>query len=128
MNEDVKTGPEPGQGGSHHYGHRGSDPIGKVTTGLMVIWLGITLMSRGRMHPWWAYMLSGFGVILLVEALFRMARPEHRAPVGGKFIGGLVMIVLGSLFISGFADWWAVVLVVVGAVFLLQGIRGAMRR
>ena len=105
-----------------------TDPIGKATAGLMVIWLGIALLSRDRLDPWWAYMMSGFGVILILESFFRMARPEFRAPVGGKFVGGAVLVILGSLFISGFANWWAMILVVVGAVFLVQGIRGAMRR
>jgi hypothetical protein len=128
MDESSKTGQGPVEGGCHGESSGSHDPIGKVSTGLMVIWLGITLMSRGRLDPWWAYMLSGFGVILLLEAFFRMARPAYRAPVGGKFVGGLVLIILGSLFISGFADWWAMLFVIIGLVFLGQGIRGALRR
>jgi len=89
----------------------------------MVIWVGITLMLRGWLHPWWAYMLCGFGVALLIESLIRMTRPLNRTPVGGKVVGGIVLIIVGSFFIHGIANWWAAALIILGIVFLIRGIR-----
>lgn len=98
-----------------------------MTLGLMVIWLGAVLMLRGWLSPWWAYMLSGFGVVFLIEALLRMSRPELGGGAAGRAVAGIILILIGSVFISGFADWWALALVVLGLIFFVQGVRHLRR-
>jgi len=122
MEEPRSTGPEPFPDSPSDL-RRASEGIGRLTAGLMVVWLGVVLVLRGTLDPWWGYMLSGFGVILLVEAMLRMSRPDPRRPAGSRIVGGIVLLLVGSVFISGIADWWALALVVVGLVFVVQGVR-----
>jgi hypothetical protein len=127
MGEFRKPDPDPSECRPWDQECKGRDAVGKVTVGLMVIWLGCTLLFHDSLDPWWGYLLSGFGVIFILESLVRMSRPQFRAPVGGKLVGGIILIILGGLFISGVSRWWPLILIAIGAVFVIQGIRGARR-
>jgi hypothetical protein len=90
----------------------------KVTGGLILILLGVlfllTEMDRISWADWWAYFLVGLGGILLIEALLRASSAEGRRGLGGRLIAGLILATIGGAHLSGFEEWWPLVLIAIG--------------
>ncbi|MCL5318771.1 MAG: hypothetical protein M1503_11005, partial [Thaumarchaeota archaeon] len=109
------------------------DRTGAVTGGLVLIWLGISFyLAQTRVIPWsewWAYFLTGLGVIIIVNGLIRYS--EYRYNPTGAFIGGGVMIVIGLTVLMGvrdfWRDFWPVILIIIGAVVIISGLTARSR-
>ena len=97
---------------------------------LILIWLGVTMFLANlptagvEWSNQWAWFLLGLGAILILEAIVRLAVPEYRRPVGGKIIGGVVLLIIGASgsFLSlDLAKWWPLIPIGIGVAILLGG-------
>lgn len=103
------------------------DRINAVNWAAILIWGALVLIAhttdfRDRFAWWetWAVFLAGAGAIFLLVALARLLMPEHRRPVAGSVILGLVLLGVG---LGGLIEWnfiWVVVLIVIAVVILLR--------
>lgn len=103
------------------------DPIGRIIFGLIVVWLGISFLLRTMdivyWDDWWAYFILGLGAIFIIEILIRMLRPEYQRPYMGKLIAAVVLIAIGLGNIYNIENWWPFVIIAVGIIILLGGLR-----
>jgi hypothetical protein len=103
------------------------NPVRVIMLALILIWGGVVALIQTTnlvTASWWnawAVFLIGTGVILLIKAAFR-ARPEHRRPVGGTIIIGLILIGVGLGNIIGWAYGWPVILIAIGVIIILFAI------
>jgi hypothetical protein len=110
------------------------DPINAGAWAAILIWVGLTLLGNTTgwgpdtfswWHPgnWWAVAMAGAGVILIICALIRLAKPEHRRPIIGNMIMGVIFLGIGM---ESLSDWnWgvagAIILIVIGVLIILSG-------
>jgi len=99
---------------------------------VVFIWAGLCLFAETTgwgpdTFAWWetwALILGGAGVIFVAAALIRLAVPEHRRPITGSLIIGLILIGVGF---GELADWdlgkiWPFILVAIGLLIILRGV------
>jgi zinc-ribbon domain len=107
--------------------------LGPLVGGLILIWLGTTffLEQSGYLTgvDWWAYFLSGVGVILILQGAVLYSRGHVGA---GPLIGGAFALLIGISFITtnefNITDkLWPLLLVALG-VFVLVGALASRRR
>jgi len=103
------------------------DFSGILTGGLILIWLGVTFYyaQTGAIgwDVWWAYFILGLGVVLVVQGLVRYAQGRHA--YWGPVIGGAILAMIGYAFVVGTsANFWPLILVVIGALVIVAGIGG----
>jgi hypothetical protein len=70
----------------------------------------------------WNLVLIGAGVIVLIEALLRLALPVYRRRVVASIVGAIIFLGLGF---GGWMNWqfiWPVVLIGIGISVLLSGL------
>ena len=101
------------------------DGLSRLITGLIVIWLGVTLYMNNQNWldgAWWAYFIVGIGGLFLVESLVRISQ-DHTYPMYGKLIGGCVLIAVGAGNIYDMHDWWPLIFVAVGLAIIFINTR-----
>lgn len=98
------------------------DPLNRIFTGLVIIWLGVSLLLENQHYfrggDWWAYFIFGLGVLFFAEAIFRLMRPESNQRYNGKIIAGAVLIAFGANHIYDLQNWWPLLLVAAGAIIV----------
>jgi hypothetical protein len=104
--------------------HRWRFPFHGLFWGLILVLLGtLFLMNQtGAVtgDTWWQSLLIGLGIIWIINGLVRYHYPEFRWGFYGKIVFGIVLILIGALFMVGASEWWPVVLIVAGVLFLLR--------
>lgn len=108
------------------------DAVSAVAWSGILIWAGLMLLAETtnwgyRMFYWWntwAMIFTGAGVILLLSVLFRLVMPEHRRPIIGNLVFGVILmsIGLGSLTTFGWGFVAAIALIVIGLSIVLGGV------
>jgi peptidoglycan/LPS O-acetylase OafA/YrhL len=103
------------------------DRVNAVGWAAILIWGALVLLAqttdfKDHFSWWeaWAVFFAGAGAILLLVALTRLLMPEHRRPVTGNVILGLILLGVG---LGGLVEWnyiWVVVLIVIAVVILLR--------
>lgn len=119
----------------NHKGHWGEkwhhDPVSGIFFGLIVILVGVLLllakMEYIPWYNWWAYLLTGLGILFLLEVVVRASQPTYRRPYLSKLIAGTVLIAIGAGNIYGFVHWWPVVIIIAGVIILIHGLAGRKR-
>jgi hypothetical protein len=90
--------------------------------GLVLILVGILFLAGQQewigWDRWWQYLLIGLGAIFIVDgtAHYFSSADHHRV---GKFVPGIILLLVGVAFVWGFGTWWPLVLIGVGAVMLI---------
>lgn len=101
-------------------------PYPRLTGGLILILLGVlfllTEMDRISWADWWAYFLVGLGGIFILEAVLRGFSAEGRRGMGGRLIAGAVLAIIGGAHLTGFEEWWPLVLIAVGVIVLVSAL------
>jgi hypothetical protein len=104
------------------------DPLGRITSALIVIWAGIvllvsnmaddqTLLGVDLSNPW-AWIFTGAGVLIWIEVLLRLAMPEYRRPMGGRLILGTVFVIIGVGWLVE-VSLWPLLIIAIGCAMLL---------
>jgi len=106
---------------------------GAIVGGLVLIWLGSSfyLAQTGLIAwvGWWAYFLSGLGVIVIIHGVIRYVESGYRHHLTGSLIGGSVLLAIGVTFIAGVRESWPMILIAVGAAMIASGVqKGRVRR
>lgn len=108
------------------------DPLSAAVWALILIWAGVVLLANNLgLLDWvpffdaWALGFLGAGVILLLEAGFRMIVPAYRQPVSVNLIVGIIFvaIALGNVF-----DWACILPLTVIALGFYLLFSGLLRR
>ncbi len=102
------------------------DGFSRIFTGLIVIWLGVTLYLNNMgwfESGWWAYFVLGIGILLLAEAVIRLSKARQHPSVSGKLIGGSVLVALGASNIYNLQDWWPLIFVAVGLAIIFINVQ-----
>jgi len=112
--------------------------------GFVLVWVSICLyLAYFDYVDWsifWAYIITGIGVVLLVMGVLMFRYRERGVNPGGMVIGGIVMIAIGSFTIingeyigtnywNGFwqDSFWVFVPLVIGIIIIIGGLF-ALRR
>jgi len=112
--------------------HRPRDPFARAMGGMVLILLGVVFfVAQNRMFgvTWanmWGAFLIGLGGLLILQALMRLAWSSRRRGVFGLVIGGMVLMVIGTMPFGGanWASWWPLGLIAVGVALLIQQFTG----
>ena len=113
------------------------DPLGALVWPLVLIWAGLVFLAsnlglfssflNSSRNPYgfgaWSIVLIGAGLIVLAVALVRLARPEYRRPIAGSVVFGIILIAIGLGDLINWGIVWPLVLIALGALILLRGIR-----
>jgi hypothetical protein len=94
--------------------------------GLFFILIGglVFADNKGWLHGnGWSYFLIGLGCIWVIGFLVRYFVGRNSLWKSlGSLVAGIAMIYIGIAFIYGFGDWWPLVFVPVGIVYLVKAI------
>jgi hypothetical protein len=110
------------------------DPIDAAGWAVFLIWIGVVLLAehfgylaRFERLETWSVIITGAGVLVLLQVLLRLAIPAYRKPVLGSIIFGL-MLMAGGLSQIVELNWpvfGALALIIIGGGMLVGGlIRG----
>ncbi|MDY6835590.1 MAG: hypothetical protein SVY53_12400, partial [Chloroflexota bacterium] len=102
------------------------DPFTAIFLGLAMTLAGVLwfMINRGYIEDqeWWPFAISGAGCILIAECfLARMASPDHRRPMFGRLLLGIILVCVGVSIAFDIREWWPVIPIIVGTVFTLFG-------
>ena len=105
---------------------RHSRPFHGLFPGLVLVLLG-GLFLAGQQNwitgnTWWQWLLIGLGAISIISGLVQYHAPEYHHSRRHKFVWGVVLIALGTVFLLGFSHWWPAVLIGAGIVIILGGL------
>ena len=108
------------------------DRVNALSWASILLWGAVVLLvditkSAASVAWWhgWAVFLVGAGIIILLTALYRWLKPEHRRPIIGSFILGIIFLGIG---LGDLVEWseqiiGIVVLVVIAFGILLSAFR-----
>jgi PAS domain S-box-containing protein len=89
---------------------RKKDPLRGLIWGLILVLLGVLFFAselkwlNGSL--WWESLLTGFGAIFFIDALFHYLNREARPYTPGRLTPGIIMLAAGIVLIVGFSSWW----------------------
>jgi len=110
---------------------RGSDIVGAIFGGGVLIWLGITfwLGQSGAVGwtNWWAYFLAGIGALLIIQGLLRVAMKGSTYEFSGLFIGGAILLIIGLAFAYGVTLYWPYIVILLGILVIAIAVFARMR-
>jgi hypothetical protein len=95
-----------------------SDRLNTLSWAAILIWIGLVLLANSlemvALSEGWPAIPLGAGVIVLIEALARLAMPQYRQPTGGQYVLAVVLIAVG---LGNWLDWgliWPLALILIG--------------
>ncbi len=105
------------------------DPVSGIVWAAILIWAGLVLLAENlgvllRLEPLtaWGIIFIGAGVILLLEAAFRVLVPAYRRRVTGTVILGVVFLAIGLGDVVSLNVVWPLILIVLGGAILLRAV------
>jgi hypothetical protein len=117
---------QPPKGSGQQPGSRGrpGDPLAWFTGALILIWAGFVLLLRNagevlglEIQYASAWILTGSGVLLWIEAILRLAIPAYTEGVGTRIIMGVIFIIVGLGEVIEIS-LWPLLLVTIGLVMI----------
>lgn len=107
------------------------DRWGAIIGGLILLLIGVSLYLAQTgvigLERWWAYVLTGIGVILIAQALIRYSTATYKGSVWAPLFGGAVLVIIGLTAIARIRDWWPIALIVAGAFVIVYGLTAYRR-
>lgn len=106
-------------------GQLGGDPLNWFTGALILIWAGFVLLFKNMGEVLGvepenasAWILTGVGVLLWLEAILRLAIPKYRRWVGERVIMGMIFVIVGLGEVVEIS-LWPLLLVSIGIAMML---------
>ena len=107
------------------------DPLNAASWALILIWAGLVLLADNLglfagvdWFDTFGLILTGAGLIVLLEIALRLLIPAYRRPVGGSIIWAAILLGLGIGNLFGASIAWPLILIAVGVALLLRGLIG----
>ncbi len=95
--------------------------------GILFILIGSLIFAGNR--GWlsggegWLYFIIGLGGIFIIGFLARfLANHSNRWSAFGGLVVGVCLVYIGAAFLYGFGDWWPLVFIPVGIVYVIKSI------
>jgi hypothetical protein len=92
--------------------------------GLLLIMLGVIFLANQQGwiadEKWWQFLLIGLGAVFIIDGLAHFRDASYRYYRFGRFIPGIILVLIGLAFVFEFSQWWPIVLIGVGVVSLLS--------
>ena len=80
-------------------------------------------METGNVSWFW-WLVFSVGVLLMLETVVRsLANVQHR-PALTNLVWGAILVGIGANQIYGLDQWWPMILIGIGLIFILNAIRG----
>ena len=105
------------------------NPVGAAVWAIILIWAGLVLLTANLgtfpFLGWsraWGAVFAGAAVIIVLGALFRLAVPSYRRPVGGTLILAAILLGIGLGILFNTYLVWPLVLIAIGVGALLRGL------
>lgn len=133
-NAEINAKGGPDEHGTHHWDwreerrewrreRRPGNRLHGLFWGLILVLVGILFLAGQQewiaWDRWWQYLLIGLGSIFIIDGLAHyFSSPDHHHGIG-KFVPGIILLLVGIAFIYGFGTWWPVVLIGIGTVMLI---------
>ncbi len=105
------------------------DPVSAIVWALILIWAGWVLLAanlgfllRFERIDTWALIFIGAGLIVLLEAAFRLVVPAYRRGVTGNILLGLILLAVG---LGNLVSWnivWPLILIILGGSILVRAL------
>ena len=103
----------------HHH-----EPLHGLFWGLLLILVGVLFfINQEQGNSWdglWQYLLIGLGGIFLIDGLAHSFYPTFHFNGLGRFVPGIILVLVGLAFLLNFSQWWPVILIGVGAALLIS--------
>jgi hypothetical protein len=129
---DVNIGPDSGEAPtgcswkderrSWRYEKRWNGHLHGFFWGLLLILLGVLFLAsqQGWLtgDDWWHYLFVGLGGVFILDGLAHFFTGSRHYSFG-RFIPGIVLLLVGLAFILELSEWWPAILIGVGIVILL---------
>lgn len=115
------------------------DPLSAITWAVILIWMGLVLLANNfgmldNLYLWkllpkdkeimstgvWPLVLSGAGIILIIEVLVRLLFPIYRRPIGGNVFLAILFLGWGLSYFLSWSLVGAIVLIGLGLLILLR--------
>jgi hypothetical protein len=100
----------------HHW------PFHGVFCGLTLVLFGVLFLlnQTGALvgDMWWQVLLIGLGALSILNGLARYFFPGYRWGIFGKILAGIVLILIGALFMAGMSEWWPVIIILAGVLVI----------
>ena len=104
---------------------------GAVMGGLIVLWLGITFLLRqyGTIpdSQWFNWFLAGLGVIVILRGVMLYIQTSNWRASSGLIIGGVIVALIGVGSSLGLRDWWAFLIILIGAWIIINAFMSKSR-
>ncbi len=105
------------------------DPVSLVSWAAVLIWAGVVLLVENlstttgyRWRDTGAVIFTGAGIIMLLQALVRLAVPHYRRSIGGAVVLGIIFLGIGLGGLFGWNVTWPIVLIAIGLFIILGGL------
>jgi hypothetical protein len=97
-------------------------PLHGLFGGLLLVLLGVLFWfhQAGWLtgEHWVGYLLVGIGGIAVISGIAHLWFPDYGYRVFSRFVWGGFLILAGALVITGFSQWWPLLLVAAGVCLL----------
>jgi len=102
------------------------DPLGGLVWGLIIIWVGLTLVAANlgtfawlKLDNVWPLVFIGAGLIFLLEVVIRLVMPTYRRPIGGRLVLAFIALAIGF---GGYIGWeltWPFIIIGIGLAIII---------
>lgn len=105
------------------------DPLSAIVWATILIWAGVVFLASNlgfltgfEWYDAWPIVLIGAGMILLLEAGFRLLVPSYRRAIGGTLLVGFILLGIGLGDLLNTNLIWPLILIAFGLSLLLRGL------
>lgn len=118
---------EKGRGEKREKEEKGAnDRLGSLSWAVILVFAGIVLLvMTGGGFEWmdwanaWSIILVGAGLIVGLEVVIRFLMPEYRAPLTGRLVLAVILILVGGGSFIGWDKIWPIALIGGGIAILV---------
>jgi rRNA maturation protein Nop10 len=110
----------------YRFARRRGDRSGPLVGGLIVVWLGISLLLSTTKTAlgtpsFWGLLFAGTGVILITAGALRWGVFHYRYPPTGYLIGGTFLLIVGLAGLIQTSLFLPAILIAIGLVIIVFG-------
>jgi hypothetical protein len=98
-----------------------------LLTGMIFILAGAFILADNMGYldgGWFWWLVFSVGVLLMLEAAIRMQTNDLPKPCLTNLIWGAILVGIGANQIYGLDQWWPLILIGTGLIFILNALRG----